>query len=94
MRIQVWNSKKLNQSYTSLEEDSSSNEKFGEYGFDMLMEECELHEEEKPYGVLFWKGDEKIEVSISQLFGSWLQDYEQKMETLKLVMDWRNKNGK
>ena len=79
MSIQVWNNKKLNQSYTSLEEDFSSNEKFGEYNFDLLMEECELSEEEKPYGVLFWKGDEKIEVSISQVFGWWLQNYELKI---------------
>ena len=43
------------------------------------MEECELSEEEKPYGVLFWKGDEKIEVSISQVFGWWLQNYELKI---------------
>jgi hypothetical protein len=83
MSIQVWNNKKLNQSYTSLEEDFSSNEKFGEYNFDLLMEECELSEVEKPYGVLFWKGDEKIEVSISQVFGWWLQNYELKISNLK-----------
>jgi len=47
------------------------------------MEECELSEVEKPYGVLFWKGDEKIEVSISQVFGWWLQNYELKISNLK-----------